>query len=126
MRLRAPGPEPARGLGKHRHRVQMVEPTKFRPEKALLLEIVLVAVLIAGGAFLYWGPVASGELTPRWWHWLTLGVLFFGILALHTWRAKHRGQRALHRTIREDAASAAAAGSESDSSEPIKPGPSLE
>jgi hypothetical protein len=78
-------------------------PTKKPTERALLLEIVLILTLVIGGMVFYWRPAASGELIPRWWHWMLLGVLFFAIAGLHTWRARRRSHRVLHDVIRQDA-----------------------
>ncbi|MEX2582899.1 MAG: hypothetical protein WD766_06485 [Gemmatimonadota bacterium] len=75
-----------------------------RVEKALIVEILMVLALVVLAMLLYWRPAATGMLSPRWWHWVALGALFFAILALHTWRARHRSHRALHQAIREDAA----------------------
>jgi|SRR5690606_28058193 len=81
----------------------MVTPTKSGVERGLLLEIVLIVLLVVGGIVFYWRPAAMGELVPRWWHWVVLGLLFFAIAGLHTWRARRRSHRVLHEVIRGDA-----------------------
>ncbi|MQA90727.1 MAG: hypothetical protein GEU90_10890 [Gemmatimonas sp.] len=73
-----------------------------RTNGPLIVEVVLVGVLIAGGVLLYWGPAAYEELNPQWWHWVILGVIFFATTALHTWRSRRRSHRALHEAIREE------------------------
>jgi hypothetical protein len=102
------GPNRAQCSGTRAKGTQMALPTKERTEKALLIEIVLVLTLVVGGVVFYWSPVAAGELIPRWWHWVVLGLLFFGIAALHTWRSRRRSHRVLHQVIREDAATVGA------------------
>jgi hypothetical protein len=73
-----------------------------RPDWQLLLEIGLVLVLIGLGINLFFRPAAEGILSPRWWHWLLLGGLFFGVVGLRTLRRKGRSQRDLHETIRRE------------------------
>ncbi len=81
--------------------------TTGRIDRPLLLEIGLILLLIAVGTVLFLRPAATESLSPRWWHWLVLALLFFGVVGLHTWRAKHRSQRMLREVIREDQMGAA-------------------
>lgn len=71
-------------------------------DRPLMIQAVLILVLIGLGTVLFFRPVAADTLEPRWWHWLALGGLFFTIVALHSWRMKHRSQRTLREVIRED------------------------
>ena len=78
--------------------------TPDRPDPLLLLEIALVLLLIGFGAVLYLRPASQGLFSPPWWRSVALGVLFFGVVGLHTWRRRRRSHTALHQVIREDAA----------------------
>jgi hypothetical protein len=55
----------------------------------LLIEVGLIIALLVLAIFLYWRPAADGDLSPPWWHWPSLALLFFSIVGLHTWRRKH-------------------------------------
>lgn len=77
---------------------------RWTSDRSLLLEILLGIGLVVSAVVFYWIPASEGELTPRWWHWLIPAALFFALVALHTWRAKRRSNRALHRAIQEEAA----------------------
>lgn len=85
-----------------------------RTDRSLLLEVGLIITLATLAILLYWRPAARDELSPAWWHGVVLGALFFAIVALHSWRSRRRSQRALHETIREEAATA----SERDAARP--------
>jgi uncharacterized integral membrane protein len=54
----------------------------------LLIEVGLILALIVLAIFIYWRPAADGALSPPWWHWPLLAILFFGVVGLHTWRKK--------------------------------------
>lgn len=73
-----------------------------RVNRPLLVQAVLIIALIGLGTVFYFQPAATDALAPRWWHWLVLGGLFFLIVALHTWRMKHRSRETLREVIRED------------------------
>ena len=62
-------------------------PTR-RTRRYLLIEVGLILTLIAMTILLYWRPAADGRLTPPWWHWPSLALLFFAVVGLHTWRRK--------------------------------------
>lgn len=62
--------------------------TPRRHNGYLLLEVALILALLILAILLYWRPASDGDLRPNWWNWPTLAVLFFSIVALHTWRRK--------------------------------------
>ncbi len=70
-------------------------------DRLLPFETALVFVLLGLTIVWYWRPAAEGPLTPQWWQWLTLSLLFFGAVGLHTWRRRRRRYDGLHETIRE-------------------------
>lgn len=71
-------------------------------DRGLLLEVGLGLILFVLGVVLFFQPAAEGPLSPRWWHWLVLGVLFFALVGVHTFRRKQRRHRGLHEAIREE------------------------
>jgi hypothetical protein len=76
-------------------------PTTSRSFDPLLLaEVVLVLVLIGLGLAFYLRPAATYLPAARWWQWMLLGVLFFGVLALDGYRRKRGSRRALRDTLR--------------------------
>lgn len=78
--------------------------TASRPtDRFMVAEVVLTLILIGLAIYLYLRPAAEGLTSAEWWHWMLLGALFFGIVALHTWRGRRLSQHALHHAIREDA-----------------------
>ena len=70
--------------------------------RSLLLEVVLVLLLVALGIALYLRPAAEGFLEARWWYWIVLAMLLFGVAGLQTWRRRKQRRQELHRSIRED------------------------
>ncbi|MEX2571855.1 MAG: hypothetical protein WD737_11205 [Gemmatimonadota bacterium] len=82
----------------------MSERTSNGTDRALLTEILLIAGLFATAVYLYWQPAADGALSPRWWHWMVLGLLFFGVVGFHMWRRRRGSRQALRESIREERA----------------------
>jgi hypothetical protein len=80
----------------------MREESGGKTDRVLLIEVVLILVLVGMAIVLYWRPAAEGFLSPSWWSWMVLAVLFFTVAWLHTWRRRHRAQRELHRTLDEE------------------------
>jgi protein-S-isoprenylcysteine O-methyltransferase Ste14 len=79
------------------------EPSPTRNDPLLLLEAVLVVLLVVLFIVLYFIPIASDSFLPEWWAWIVLAILFFGVLALDSWRRRKRRREELHRAIREGA-----------------------
>jgi len=77
-------------------------PPPPRTDRVLLIEAGLVLLLAALGIVLYWRPAAEGFLDPRWWHWMLLAGLFFGIVWLDRWRRQRRTRAALRETLQEE------------------------
>ena len=67
----------------------------------MLFELGLAALLVGLGVSIYWGPAADGVLAPRWWHGILLGLLFFLLVGIDSWRRRHRGHTSLHRVLRD-------------------------
>ena len=68
----------------------------------LIVQVALVLVLLVLGFLLYWQPALEGRLTPRWWHWVPLAALLFGVAQLHTSRRRLKKRAELRRAIREE------------------------
>jgi hypothetical protein len=81
----------------------MAESRRPKLDRLLLGQIALILLLIGLSLVLYVRPAGLGTLSPRWWHWLLLAGLFFGVLWLHALRRRTRAHRDLHETIRRDA-----------------------
>ena len=81
----------------------MPEPSRQPTDRLLVLEAGLTLALIGLAVYLYLRPAAEGLRSAMWWHWMLLGVLFFGIIALHMARKRRAGRDALHHVIQEDA-----------------------
>jgi hypothetical protein len=76
---------------------------KRRTDRMLLLELGLVLLLIGLSVEFFWRSAAANFIGARWWQWVTLVALFFGILLLHQWRRRRHMHAGLHQAIREDA-----------------------
>jgi len=66
----------------------------------LLAEVVLVLVLIGLSVVFYLRPAADHLPDARWWQWMLLGALFFGVLGLDGYRRRRGSRRALRDTLR--------------------------
>jgi hypothetical protein len=75
-------------------------PTTSRSFDPLLLaEVVLVLVLIGLGVVFYLRPAANNLPDTRWWQWVLLAALFFGVVALDGYRRTRGSRRALRDTL---------------------------
>lgn len=64
-------------------------------DRLLLWEAGLALVLFALAVYLFVIPAARDDLSPAWWTWVLLAILFFGLLGLDDYRRRRVDGRTL-------------------------------
>lgn len=82
------------------HTERMRRTTRFTDWTLLIIVVAAIALIVLAILF-FWRPVATGNLTVRWWRTVTMALLFFGVVALGYHRRRARSHAALHRALAE-------------------------